>query len=423
MRLKNRNIIFITITLLALLVIVEVLAYLLLDFSILKNYNYPFFNRELSGYSLYKNSSGFEYENSIKRHEEETNPIINKFGFISGEELKYEKDSPEFRIFILGGSAAFGNGQSVPYNIIKDYPRTLYSFESSISGLLEKKLQNYNPDRRFVVVNACASGRMLNQSIGLYLESIKNFQPDVVISIDGMNDIATMTGELPCKFSNFELDYYANLYNLSKKLQQKSFSNFVNLIRKLKLYRIEKSVSKKLEFNSQYLLQYNAKDYSKADYEIYKTDWISKSNVFTDLILEFNAVCKVHNCDFVFCLQPLLNRKINKDLTPTEILMQQSINPINRPLGENVFDESELKNLEKFGNLTLMYFIDDYLSSQIDNLSQENNFYFLDLNQKMESNYGDKEFFVDYCHLTHDGNEFVSQVLFEKLVQIINSTD
>ena len=191
-----------------------------------------------------------------------------------------------------------------------------------------------------------------------------------------MNDIATMTGELPCKFSNFELDYYANLYNLSKKLQQKSFSNFVNLIRKLKLYRIEKSVSKKLEFNSQYLLQYNAKDYSKADYEIYKTDWISKSNVFTDLILEFNAVCKVHNCDFVFCLQPLLNRKINKDLTPTEILMQQSINPINRPLGENVFDESELKNLEKFGNLTLMYFIDDYLSSQIDNLSQENNFYF-----------------------------------------------
>ena len=91
MRLKNRNIIFITITLLALLVIVEVLAYLLLDFSILKNYNYPFFNRELSGYSLYKNSSGFEYENSIKRHEEETNPIINKFGFISGEELKYEK--------------------------------------------------------------------------------------------------------------------------------------------------------------------------------------------------------------------------------------------------------------------------------------------------------------------------------------------
>ena len=40
----------------------------------------------------------------------------------------------------------------------------------------------------------------------------------------------------------------------------------------------------------------------------------------------------------------------------------------------------------------------------------------------MESNYAIK-IFVDYCHLTHDGNEFVSQVLFEKLVQIINTTD
>lgn len=420
MKLKSRNIIFIAITLLALFVIVEMSAYLLLNFSILKNYTYPYFNRELSGYSLYKNSSGFEYENSIKRHEEETNPIINKFGFISGEELKYEKDSSEFRIFILGGSGAFGNGQSVPYNKVKDYPRTLYSFESSISGLLEKKLQNYNPDRKFVVVNACASGRMLNQSIGLYLENIKNFQPDVIISIDGMNDITTMTGESPYNVSDLQLDYYANLYNLSKKLQQKSISNFVNLIRKLKLYRIEKNVSKNLESNSEYLLQYNAKDYPKSDYEIYKTDWISKSNVFTDLILEFNAVCKVHNCDFVFCLQPLLNRKINKDLTPTEILMQQSVNPINLALSGNTLEKNKLEKFENLGNLTLMYFIDDYLSSQIDHLSQENDFYFLDLNQKMENDYGDKDFFVDYCHLTHDGNEFVSQILFEKIVQIIN---
>ncbi|GEM_PF-2754012 len=35
---------------------------------------------------------------------------------------------------MVGGSAAFGSGQSEPYDKIKKYPQGLYSYESGICG-------------------------------------------------------------------------------------------------------------------------------------------------------------------------------------------------------------------------------------------------------------------------------------------------
>lgn len=395
------------------------MSFLIVHYSILSNYKYPFFNREISAFYAYRNTNGFEYKNSIKKYESEPNAIINSYGFIYKSELNVKKDSNEIRIFICGGSGAFGNGQSVPYDRVKKYPNGLYSFESSISGLLEKKLNLNFPDKKFVVVNACASGRMLNQSIGLYLETIKDFEPDIVISIDGMNDISTLTGLSPYEASNKMFQHYLKLYQLSEEYRKESLLQTINLFRKYMLYKLDKRNSELLDENADKLLEYNIKDYTLQNYEQKKNEWIKESSVFTNLILYFNSICKVDNVDYVFCLQPMLNRTINKKLTETEVIMQQTINPINIRLSDSGLTSSQIDSAERNGNLLINYFFDDVLTKSIDSLSKNNNFGFIDFNQEIENEFDKVEFYVDYCHLTHEGNSVVAEILSQRIVDLL----
>jgi len=101
---------------------------------------------------------------------------INSHGF-RGPEISEVKPENTYRIFVLGGSTAFGAGvldnQTHPY-----YLGRLYD-EANLNFKVE-------------VINAGWPGRWSLQEVEAAKEIIQNFEPDLFIVYDGFNDLAQM---------------------------------------------------------------------------------------------------------------------------------------------------------------------------------------------------------------------------------------
>jgi hypothetical protein len=414
-----KNIFLIIVGLIAGLLIAEIVSRLILKHNESLHFQSPYFNREFNPYYVFKNTPGYEIKTN-KRTLHEKDIVIDEYGFVSNKTIPPFKNDSTIRIFITGGSAAFGNGQSQPYDRIKKYQGGVYSYESSISGQLEKILSCSFPDFNFEVINAAASGRMLHHSIGLYLSLIKDLCPSIVISIDGMNDLATINGISP--YSEEPIDVfkkYLDLYQFEKNFNRKSNFAIINLIKakRFKTFVEANSVHNKQKLDK--LLEYSIDDYSLDEYLSYKPEMVKNSNTFLDLIKYYNSLCKLDNVKFIFCVQPLLNRRINKDLSDAETEMQLSINPINISLTASEINDNIINAFEKNGNYTLMYFFDDYLSSAIDSLSLLYDFKYIDFNKEISGKYSDIEFYTDYCHLTFEANRIVASILAVRVTEIL----
>ncbi len=59
----------------------------------------------------------------------------------------------------------------------------------------------------------------------------------------------------------------------------------------------------------------------------------------------------------------------------------------------------------------LEYFFDDFLSAALRKAAKEYGVEYLDLNAEIASLGPDVEFYIDYCHLTLDGNRRVAEIL------------
>jgi len=418
---KHNKYLIIAVSLFILFVIAELVSSLMINHATKLDYSYPFFNRQLSGYYVFENTAGYRYAGCIKAKEEESCIEINKFGFVSGRPLTTDKKQNEIRIFLTGGSAAFGNGQTVPYGNIKEYPQGVYTFESSIAGLLEKDLQKKHPKNEIRVINAAASARNLHQSAAYYMETLKDFKPDIVISFDGNNDVAGFSGLSQKMLSQRILDKYAVLYEKSKYLNKKSRLKTVQLYKRIILYKMHKQQTSNFNKNSQSLLNYDYSAYTYNDYRAVRQTYIKNAEGFLKLLAYFHALCATDEAAYIFCLQPMLYRQgTNKSLSPYEKKMQQGINPINITLTEE-FPKSIKESLDINGSLLLKYFFDDYLSEAILNLS-ENKFTFVDMNKEIRGLDEKFEFYTDYCHLTYEGNAYVAKVLSEKISDLLNET-
>lgn len=413
------NIIIITIICLS---IVELTSFLILKFGNLK-LEQPIFNRELSLYSTYNNTPNFKHY-TIKTDTTEKDVIIDEYGFISKNKIELKKPDNLIRIFITGGSASFGTGQSYPYGEIKEYPSGVYSYESSISGQLLKLLEEKYPDINFEIINACSSGRKLNQSLGLFLSSIKNFEPNIIISIDGQNDLETIAGINPFEHdTNVLLKKYIDLYEIEKSLLKTKFPFTLRLIKLIKFNLSNSNLEKFQIKQGQKLFEYSNKTFTIDKYKIHKSNFINSSDTFTGLILLYNSLCKTQNTEFIFCLQPMLYRETNKILTKSENEMKEKINPINISCSDQAISEIKLKEYSEKGNLILKFFIDDYLTHKIDSLSKLNNFGFIDFNYQLQNQYKNIEFYVDYCHLTSEANTIIAKILLDKIEAYINQID
>lgn len=100
---------------------------------------------------------------------------INTHGF-RGEEISKEKSNNEFRIFVIGGSTAYGYGAT--------------SDETTIPGYLQKKFDDMNLDFNVEVINAGLPAADSFIETFYIKNKLLEFEPDLFIIYDGWNDLA-----------------------------------------------------------------------------------------------------------------------------------------------------------------------------------------------------------------------------------------
>ena len=126
------------------------------------------------------------------------NISINNQG-IRGQEISNEKPDNIFRIFVVGGSTAFGNWAS--------------SDSTTIPGNLRSMMEQIKTDKEIEVYNLGVFGRTSFEEIHDLKQNFLRYEPDLIIVYDGWNDLYQ-------NFNQFEEGKTTSyLTNLSKLYQ------------------------------------------------------------------------------------------------------------------------------------------------------------------------------------------------------------
>lgn len=117
----------------------------------------------------------------------------NNAGFRDPREISMEKPADEFRIFFNGGSTAYGLGavgEAAP-------PMGFYSleFRETIPHMMEMILNATAPipGKRIRVYNTSVWGYSYQHHIMRYLAKLRLYQPDLVVSLDGANELGPVS--------------------------------------------------------------------------------------------------------------------------------------------------------------------------------------------------------------------------------------
>ncbi len=98
---------------------------------------------------------------------------VNALGF-RGQEFTSEKPENTFRIFLVGGSTAFGAGAT--------------SDDTTISGFLQKKFDDIKLTKKIQIINAGISSATSFEEMYYIKHTLAQLNPDLIIIYDGFND-------------------------------------------------------------------------------------------------------------------------------------------------------------------------------------------------------------------------------------------
>jgi hypothetical protein len=408
-------------------------------FSKDKRYQY---GKEASCYAVSDNTKNYVF-NAHDSLGNSSSLQIDEHGFILGQQpIARKKPQGVTRIFILGGSTAFGAGQNGGAVNNFTYPGTNFNYDASIAGQLHASLKNTFPNRSFEVINAAVFNHQFHQNFIRYFEKIHDFNPDIIINIDGRNDNTVFTemdtsgGYIPGEIysgAKGEFDDLIELYSISRKRQWPFSVNLINHYIDLRTKYQGNNDNSKFEIDS-----FNNNSPKFDDYLKVKPLCIVNSKKFLWVVNNYAKQLSEDKIHAVFVLQPLLSRRVNqKELSNLETQMRQHIDktPVLKKEDlktaldlqlKNYTDENKqfVRNLfkDEILNISLLrdaYFYNDYLSPKIDSIFTENNHTYIDFGKELKGMGSDKEFYTDYCHLTAYGNWFMAQVIAQKIEPVI----
>jgi lysophospholipase L1-like esterase len=109
----------------------------------------------------------------------------NSQGFRRDSDVNPVKPSGTYRIFLMGGSTAYGTGGLWPH-LQREF--AVIPNEKTISAYLERKLQDSLPGVKVEVINAAITSTWTHHHLIYLNQRILKFQPDMVLFLDGYND-------------------------------------------------------------------------------------------------------------------------------------------------------------------------------------------------------------------------------------------
>jgi len=128
-----------------------------------------------------------DYKNiRLTPHFQNTKGIYhNGQGFRRSQETPMQKEDGVYRVFIMGGSTAYGLGSLSRYGQEK---YSLIRNDETIDHYLEEFLAGKTPYKRVEVINAAITSQMSHHHLIYLNQTILKYHPDMIVFIDGFND-------------------------------------------------------------------------------------------------------------------------------------------------------------------------------------------------------------------------------------------
>jgi hypothetical protein len=117
----------------------------------------------------------------------------NNAGFRDPRDISLEKPEDEFRIFLMGGSTAFGLGAVGEAAPLMNYYAIPHN--ETIAHMMEMLLNAgiTVPGKQIRVFNAAVWGYGYQHHFMRYVTKLRQYKPDLIISLDGANEIAPIS--------------------------------------------------------------------------------------------------------------------------------------------------------------------------------------------------------------------------------------
>jgi hypothetical protein len=342
---------------------------------------------------------------------------INSQGFRRPADVSLRPAENTIRIFIVGGSTAFGTNGLYP----QFEPKPLGN-EDTIDYHLQRILSARHKGTHFEVINAAVPEYRLFQEITLFREKLVNFKPHLVIFLDGHNDISFLTtagglkqspapywesrhfarGQRVLNSSGFLGPlYYFDVYlgrtsyfyhGLSELFQR--FQNVSNVFMGLgETVPLTGGAwgNDTFRFSDEKLM------IEKFRGQLDELDQVIP--LYLDQVQDLRAIAFSREKKILYVLQP-------------EILVEDPTHLTNK---EFRIQEFAFRHHHFLGTLSYRY-LAPKIASTLERLSDKQ-FQFLNLVTIGGS--ASDEVYTDYCHLTSRGNYVVAEKLYPKIVDLL----
>ncbi len=323
---------------------------------------------------------------------------LNDEGFRRDRSVLPDKSRDTIRIFLLGGSTAYGGDTLYPE---LDNHWTIDNHQT-IDYYLEQRLNTALPQKRWEVINAAVKGYFLNQNLALFLSTIQQYKPDYLILLDGVNDFFVML-QHPGPYDGYreaglrrEFDALTRPGDLSLKVMASTW-----MLNNSALYRLIRDKVGQRNRN-RVRGERVRKEGSRLDFggltPAEQTQYRAAPKQFDNYLhtsRQIHRVAAVDGIPTLFVLQPQL-AVTRKQLTSTEKALLDYWWKVDG-------------TLYVYGFQTLYTELAKTLASD----ARQEGYGFLDLTGVFDS--VTAQTFTDYCHLTPVGNQAVADAIFGSL--------
>ncbi len=303
----------------------------------------------------------------------------NSIGLRGTRECQPKTD--KCRVIILGGSAVFGMGVS--------------SDDKTISVNLEKLLNKKFGENKFEVINAGQGFYESSSELMLYLTELLPLKPDLVILLDGFNDVSHSL-ILP------DLVGYPVIYPQWKDKLLAITSNDLTIADIGRpIYKLMKKseLLKRLMLKS-FIVGYNRGLYGKnleQDASRKYPPNFKAIDKYIDNVIILSELNKIRGIKTLAALQPAIFYKEDLSLKERKYL-------------ENELDNSAYTQKD---TILLMY---EEMNKKLEGLAEDKKLLYFDNINRLLKDFPD-EMFLDYSHLTDRGAEITAEKLLEILIK------
>ncbi|MBM3299445.1 MAG: discoidin domain-containing protein [Deltaproteobacteria bacterium] len=392
---------FLTAVVLAALVAVEYYAYLKVKSSPIGQ-AYKDNNMDAARQSTQKVAPHFGYEPTPGFAAVRNTRLGNSYEYINDQSFKdfddvpLEKPQGEYRVIVTGGSVVYGRGPVPPADAVCDYYEVTYRW--NIPHIIEKLL-NADPRVRSKingktvrVINAGVAGFVYQNNLMRYLAKLRLYKPDLVVSLDGANEVHTVAR--PLKDWNYftEGPYYEVVTDVMD-MSGRGLLNYLALWLKRNTYLFAWLAMRKGD-RPGILMEDRGFAAHPQDPTPEMLAYLDRNcDQVADVVAIFHNVLEADRVPHVFALQPMFRNSKKKRM----------------PIEQKI---ESITGMEKIG----FYYAKDTYELLVDKIKKRNKeigLEVVDLTGLFDN--VTEWVFTDWCHLTNGANHLVAKALVNEV--------